>query len=557
MSDDVLESIEPPDRGDFRRVGKGIPLVMNPDTRKHERYRRASSSGNILDDDYNLWDWKRRTEIVGAAQRPELMALVSTVDPNTQKKQIRDIAEQCLEAGKGNARSIQGTAVHSMLDHIDLGHDWVPAPQFQAAVDAYCEALELYGLVPVDVEVKCVNDLRRIAGTADRRYRTTRALIAPDGQVIPIGSVLVGDTKTGLSLEYAAGSYATQLAAYVDSVRYDPEDGERYPFEPPSFSDWALVMHVVPEDERCDVIWVDVNAGREGLDLADRVRDWRRRTDLLVPAMPPQRNAAPEPAQVPQDASEPTPEPEPSQSPQGSPQDISDALYRDLWDWLRGRVLSVREHSELAAKHLQRLWPAGVPGLREPGHSLEQLDAIEQALNIVERDHTVPFPSADPRIKESIKHHPSWSDRWAKPKNDDPPASAEEKHAIDTGLRNHPRRLLLADWSRKALTNLDHSIEDRTALAHALFEFASIQPEDAWSDDDLTTMLDGTLNALGYGGGVHELGRVKAEDAPKIMSAAFAITSGSALLAFDEQDRPVVRFNVVTAEMQRKGKGQT
>jgi len=72
-----------------------------------------------------------------------------------------------------------------------------------------------------------INDEYRLAGTLDRLYRTTKVLVAPDGQVIPIGSIIVADTKTGKELEYAAGSYATQLAAYVDSVPYNVETDER------------------------------------------------------------------------------------------------------------------------------------------------------------------------------------------------------------------------------------------------------------------------------------------------------------------------------------------
>ena len=209
-------SLEPPERKDFRRVGPyNIPLVLDPETGKMVRYRRASSAGNILDDESNLVDWQKRTIVEGAAQRPDLMAQVSTLDHDADKKEIRDIVEECLVAGKGMQRAVTGTAIHRMLDHVDLGHDWTPAPQFQAAVDSYIKTLELYGLVPVDVEVHCVNDPYHIAGTMDRRYRTTRNLLAPSGEILPIGTIIAGDTKTGQSLEYASGSYATQLAAYV------------------------------------------------------------------------------------------------------------------------------------------------------------------------------------------------------------------------------------------------------------------------------------------------------------------------------------------------------
>lgn len=227
-SDDVdLDEFDAPERPDFRRVGRyRTPFVLNPDG-KRVRYGRSSNSGKILDDESNLTDWKLRTAVAGAAQSPELMASASVLDVDTNKKELREIVEDCIKAGKGQRRAVIGTAVHAMFDHVDRGADWEPPPQFRALVEAYVATLETWGLVPVGIEVQCVNDEFRLAGTLDRLYRTTKVLVAPDGQVIPIGSILVGDTKTGKELEYAAGSYATQLAAYVDSVPYDVTTDER------------------------------------------------------------------------------------------------------------------------------------------------------------------------------------------------------------------------------------------------------------------------------------------------------------------------------------------
>jgi hypothetical protein len=229
---DILDEdgLDPPDRPDFRRVGRGIPYPVGLDG-KRVRYSRSSNAGKILDDESNLTDWKLRTVVAGAAQRPELMARASVLDVDADKKLLRDIAEECLVAGKGQRRSIIGSAVHAMFDHLDREDGWVPPPQFNDLCDAYEAMKEDWGLEPVAIEVHCINDQWNLAGTLDRIYRTTKSLVAPDGTVIPIGSLIVGDTKTGKELEYAAGSYATQLAAYVDSVPYNVETDERGSWE--------------------------------------------------------------------------------------------------------------------------------------------------------------------------------------------------------------------------------------------------------------------------------------------------------------------------------------
>jgi hypothetical protein len=484
---DILddETLNPPESNDFRRIGQHkIPQVRDPnDPTKWVRYRRASKAGEILDDEFNLWDWKRRTEIVGAAQRPELMALVSTLNPDTDKKQLRDICEQCLDAGRGNQRSTQGTAVHSMFDLVDRNESWAPAPQFQPVVDAYLNALNLYGLIPEDIEVRCVNDKFRLAGTLDRRYRTTRALVAPDGSVIPIGSYLVGDTKTGKTLEYTAGTYSTQLAGYVDSVRYDTKTDDRIPFDPPNHPDWALIVHAIPEAGTCELHWVDINAGREGLKLADQVRQWRKRTDLLSLAEPPVRVGSQRPASVPVASDQPSEAPtEPE--PQSEPTEAVRA-------WLIGRVGAIRSHSEIATQRLLRLWPAGVPGLKREGHSMSELDAIALVLDQVEADYSIPFGESDPRMAGSKLRHPSY-------------LPSKVDMAI-TGFRN------MAGFTM----------------------------------DENSELLHGTLRAIGYPKGIDTPQSEMSEaDAALILSAAVAITGGTALLLFEEDGQPIVRFDV-------------
>src|SRR6188768_3506214 len=107
---DILDDDEftPPGRPDFRRVGRWkSPQVVMPNG-KRSVYGRFSNAGKILDDESNLTDWKLRTVIVGAAFRPELMAQVSTLQPKADKNELRDIAEECLTAGKGRERTVKG-----------------------------------------------------------------------------------------------------------------------------------------------------------------------------------------------------------------------------------------------------------------------------------------------------------------------------------------------------------------------------------------------------------------------------------------------------------------
>lgn len=514
---DDLDAIAPP-VNDFRRTGRwGVPLVRGVESTKYERYRRPSSVGKILDDESALTDWKIRTIVAGAAQRPDLMASVSVLDQEADKAAIRDIAESCLEAGKGTQRRNTGTAIHAMLDRIDRDEDWTPAPQFATACQAYVTMKEAYGLEVVDIECHCVNDEYRLAGTMDRRYRLTRPMVAPDGTTIPVGEVIAGDTKTGSKLEYAKGSYATQLAAYADSVRYDVQTDVRIPFNPPTYHEWAVIVHLEPDATRCDLYFVDLEAGRHGLALSNHVYEWRRRSDLLAPARAALRV-------VPVDPPAPTEQETPITALNGvTGEGPSPVALSDVREWLRGRLRAISAIPDALA-HLQRVWPRGVAGLKFATQTEDDLNAIADACSEVERAYAMGFPEIDPR-KRSEPRERNEPPQWG---------SVDD---LARNIQTHPRRTLLERWSAIGIARLDNSITDRTGVTHALYEFALLEGE----DEDVSELLDGTLRAIGYDDGINDLGRVRPDDAPLVMSAAFALAAGNALLLYDDNGRPVVR----------------
>jgi len=498
-----LDEYDPPDRPDFRRIGKGIPYVLNPEG-KRVRYSRSSNGGKILDDESNLTDWKLRTVVAGAAQRPELMAAASVLDIDMNKKELRDIAEKCLVAGKGERRSVIGTAVHAMFDHIDRGDEWTPPPNFNQLCINYVEFKLQWGFIVEDIEIHCINDRFHLAGTLDRRFRTTKALVAPDGTIIPIGSVIVADLKTGKELEYAAGSYCTQLAAYVDSLRYDVITDERSLFDPMSVRDWAIIIHADSADTRIDAYWVDIESGRKGLELASEVKEWRRRSDLLTAARLPVTAAG-----VPLAATIPPPTGE--RPPSGHVGTDPDERTTSRAEHLRSRIRGIIDHSEIAAKALTRIWPVGIPGLKTPNHSWEDLDDIEAAIIQIEKDYSVPFGEIwrDP-AKQSMHRHPS------------------NGKAI-------PRvRTLMMSWVNQLTITDAAELDD---IINVLLQFASL-PEDEWRTEDIDLMLMGSLRAIG----VNDLSALTVDHGPHLASIVFAIAAGTAMLLFDETETPIVRI---------------
>lgn len=315
--------------------------------------------------------------------------------------------------------------------------------------------------------------------------------------------------------------------------------------------DWALIIHADSADTRVDVYWVDIRAGRLGLALAREVKAWRKRDDLLTigqrfTVVPPPTGGPVEPVLITEpDSPEVFIPSAPPDVPGLAPvAPVDGRRLASRHQWLRGRVAAVLGHSDTVGKALQRTWPTGIPGLKHDGHSMDDLDAIQTAVERVEKDHSVPFypPWDDPDIDEAITHHPSWSDRWAKPERVTDHHSADAvagRLSIQQAIMEHPRRLLLTSWVSAAISGgINHNI-DTTALAHALFEFATMD-EATWPDEALTEMLNASLITLGYRNGLTDLGNFDPPDAPKLMSAAFAISAGNAVLVYGEDGTPTL-----------------
>lgn len=245
----------------------GRPLVVPPGGHKAVGYTRCTTYVGCLDDTYNLSKWQQRMVAIGLADRPDLLLAVSATQRD-DKSGLDRIAGQAMEAAKAGAASTTGTALHALTERIDRGEQLpiVPAAHLDD-LDAYRAATR--ELEPVLIEQFTVLDELRIGGTPDRvvRYR---------------GAGYIADVKTG-SIDWAAGKIAMQLAVYARSMPYDHGTGERTPYPFPVDTGRGIVIHLPAGTGKCELHWVDLDAGWNAVRLAGKVRDWRARKDLLQP----------------------------------------------------------------------------------------------------------------------------------------------------------------------------------------------------------------------------------------------------------------------------------
>lgn len=249
----------------------GRPLVIPAGGGKPIAYTRCTTYIDVLEDKFNLQKWMQRQVALGLSMRPDL--LTSTIANRDDKRQLDAICEKAREAAASSAAATNGTSVHSFTEVHDRGQE-IPAhlpAAVRASIDAYAAATQ--HLKAVHIEEFTVLDTLKVGGTPDR-------IVKHDG------GLYIADIKTG-SIEWGALKIAMQMAIYARSWLYDVATGERTAHGADTTK--ALIIHLPavedPADAKCELHWIDIEAGWQAVRVATDVRAQRRIkfTDLTTP----------------------------------------------------------------------------------------------------------------------------------------------------------------------------------------------------------------------------------------------------------------------------------
>lgn len=251
----------------------GRPLIVPPEGGKPEAYMRATTLAKTLDDTFNLQQWAKRSVLVGAGIRPDLGVSAAMLAPKMAtdryaKKEIDKLADAAMEVSGSSTKRNMGTVLHGLSERVDRGESLDDVPEnLKSDLRAYWQATK--DLEVLGIEEFVVNDPLKTAGTYDRtvRYR---------------GRSYIFDLKTG-NVTFAAGSIAIQLAVYATGKRYDHDGAVRTDLPDDLDPDWGIVAHLPQGEQRCELHWVDLKAGREAIERALWVRAYRKKRDLFTP----------------------------------------------------------------------------------------------------------------------------------------------------------------------------------------------------------------------------------------------------------------------------------
>lgn len=344
-----------------RRDRWGRYLVLPPEGGKPIGYTRATTVAKALDDQSSLINWRSRMTAVGLAQRPDLLALVTTAGDD--KRRLDELCDKAAEHGGATIRRDLGSAVHSMLEQRILNPDVTLPEPHRTDVNAILQALAEHGLSIVAgmTEQMIVLDELKIAGTVD--------LVVEDRN----GRRYIADLKTGATVAFGASSWALQLAIYANAdaiYRQGPavDGSDDVRIEMPDVNrNIAFIVHCQPGSGHADLHQLDIAAGWEMLPRAVEVRTWRNRKDLLQP-----------------------------------PTLIESNSDRAAQLRARARTALDRWGAE-GAREFRDCWPEHVPALNSVGHrwKKKELDDLELLVRGCELQ-MIPLPAmyADGRIVE-------------------------------------------------------------------------------------------------------------------------------------------------------------
>lgn len=342
--------------GDFYRSKAGTPYVSEPSgatvksgPRKGEArrlaYGRPSSFGKQIEDGYALAKWGQRQVALGLgidyAQACEALALPALVaqaanlagrdqDDQEWRSDADGVVVEAIRIAKSMLAAERGTQVHTLTEDDDSQRDWIARAEVgevlgldvdvqRSLVDAWREMLERDGLEILAVEMAVVHDGYRMAGTLDRIARLTRPLrfAMAGGEIAELtaGTVVVLDLKTGQRRTNASGypaywqAYAVQVCVYAGGVPYDVYTEARSAWAWEVDQRWALIAHLdvlgaLDGNPSCELVLVDIAAGRAAADLCLAAKAWEKRSDVfsvakLVPVevsrpLPPPADSTPE-----------------------------------------------------------------------------------------------------------------------------------------------------------------------------------------------------------------------------------------------------------------------
>lgn len=266
-----------PATGDFKRYKNGKP----------RGFTRVTTFVKAASDSTALTDWAKRNVLIGASKRPDVVARAHGLTHEDNRGDLMSLVDELETAAGAKVSADIGTMVHEFTERADGDPEFelssIP-PGFRPAVALYRRTIREAGLIPVAGLIERtthVADFGGVTGTWDRVYYHERS-----------GQYVIGDVKTGKTLEYGMAEIEAQEAIYArganTSGAYDwntdtwqpprsyGDSVETGPWElPPVSEDWGVIVHMPVQGKdagKCLLVKADLQRGWQWARLCHDVR---------------------------------------------------------------------------------------------------------------------------------------------------------------------------------------------------------------------------------------------------------------------------------------------
>lgn len=284
--------------------------LLHPKTGKPVKWTRVTTAAKSISDTYNLSMWAQRMVLKGASLRPDIVAAVGSLDVKQDRDRINGLVEEAKKAAGDKVAANLGTAVHAATEERDkalvgLPFKDDPVPErLLPTVDAYAAMLQEFGLEPVPGLIEFTTAVIQYewAGTSDRCYRVTRDITFKlKGRMVTLyaGEYVIGDVKSGATLDYGWMEICVQLAIYAQGLNangvWDWNTGTwGTPVMPDNpdvqikvRTDVALVPHLPVDREEgtplATLYAIDLDFGWATAVLCGQVRSARKEGNIATP----------------------------------------------------------------------------------------------------------------------------------------------------------------------------------------------------------------------------------------------------------------------------------
>jgi len=247
---------------------------------------RATTFNKAATDKKNINDWGKRNVVIGASRRRDLLLQAHGLTHEDDRDRLNAIVVELEEAAGSKVGSDLGTYLHEFTEYIDAGlktYEEAP-PEFRESPKLYTLALHAAGLEPIRSLIERTTIIREygwVCGTFDRIFYHR-----------PSGQYVIGDLKTGKTMDYGKNEVETQLWTYAHGVNqngiYDwntrtwlppgtyGDSVETGPWQVPRVSETVgVVIHMPvqgPQEGTVELLWADLENGRQHAQLCYSVR---------------------------------------------------------------------------------------------------------------------------------------------------------------------------------------------------------------------------------------------------------------------------------------------